>query len=88
MIVFPSIIVRINCSRFMIVLSTIAFSRASSASLSYTVILLFLVLFGFLFSVAGVSGFLLTSESVRTDSVLVETAALYSFHFIEIHFLS
>ena len=46
------------------------------------------VLFGFLFSAAGVSGFLLTSESVRTDSVLVETAALYSFHFIEIHFLS
>ena len=58
MIVFPSIIVRINCSRFMIVLSTIAFSRASSASLRYTVILLFLVLFGFLFSVAGVSAFL------------------------------
>ena len=88
MIVFPSIIVRINCSRFITVLSTIAFSRASSASLSYMVILLFLVLFGFLFSAAGVSGVLLTSESVRTDSVLVEAAALYSFHFIEIHFLS
>ena len=32
-IVFPSIILRINCSLFIMVLSTIAFSRESSASL-------------------------------------------------------
>ena len=43
---------------------------------------------GFLFSVSRVSGSALRCESVRTDSLLAETAALYSFHFIEIHFLS